>query len=60
MAEATLAYDPLATAGTWRRNRAKFFIYGILGLFAAYYLLPLCGGGRQLLPRPAGDLARTA
>ena len=41
MAEATVAYDPFATAGTWRRNRAKFFVYGILAVFAAYYLLPL-------------------
>jgi glucose/mannose transport system permease protein len=41
MAEATIAYDPFASAGTWRRNRAKFFVYGILTIFAAYYLLPL-------------------
>ena len=35
------AYDPLATSGTWRRSRAKFGVYVLLGLFAAYYLLPL-------------------
>ena len=42
MAEATLAgYDPFATSGTWRRNRAKLFIYILLTMFAVYYLLPL-------------------
>ena len=38
---AVAAYDPLATAGTWRRSRAKIGVYVILGLFAAWYLLPL-------------------
>jgi glucose/mannose transport system permease protein len=42
MASVTMtAYDPLATSGTWRRSRAKFGVYLVLGLFAAYYLLPL-------------------
>src|SRR6202161_3555861 len=36
------AYDPLGTAGTWRRNRAKLVVYALLSLFALYYLLPLC------------------
>jgi len=39
--QALTAYDPLATSGTWRRSRAKFGAYLVLGLFAAYYLLPL-------------------
>jgi glucose/mannose transport system permease protein len=39
--EAIVAYDPLATSGTWRRSQAKFGVYLLLGLFAAYYLLPL-------------------
>jgi glucose/mannose transport system permease protein len=38
---AIVAYDPLATSGTWRRSRAKVGVYLLLGLFAAYYLLPL-------------------
>ena len=37
----SIAYDPLATSGTWRRSRAKIGVYLLLGLFAAYYLLPL-------------------
>jgi len=37
----TVAYDPLGSAGTWRRYRAKLVIYTLLGLFALYYLLPL-------------------
>src|SRR5258708_21218012 len=41
MAEITAGYDPFATAGAWRRSRAKIFVYVILTLFAAYYLLPL-------------------
>jgi glucose/mannose transport system permease protein len=42
MASVTMsAYDPLATSGTWRRSRAKIGVYLLLGLFAAYYLLPL-------------------
>jgi glucose/mannose transport system permease protein len=42
MASVTMsAYDPLATSGTWRRSRAKIGVYILLGLFAAYYLLPL-------------------
>jgi len=36
------AYDPLGTAGTWRRNRAKLVVYALLSLFALYYVLPLC------------------
>jgi len=39
--ETLIAYDPLATSGTWRRSRAKVGVYILLGLFAAYYLLPL-------------------
>jgi glucose/mannose transport system permease protein len=39
--EALVAYDPLATSGTWRRSRAKLGVYLVLGVFAAYYLLPL-------------------
>ena len=39
--ETMTAYDPLATSGTWRRSRAKIGVYLLLGLFAAYYLLPL-------------------
>jgi glucose/mannose transport system permease protein len=38
---AIAAYDPLATAGTWRRSRAKVGVYAVLGIFAAWYLLPL-------------------
>ena len=41
MADIAAGYDPFATAGTWRRNRAKIVVYVILSLFAAYYLLPL-------------------
>ena len=41
MADAA-AYDPLGTAGTWRRNRAKLVVYALLSLFALYYVLPLC------------------
>jgi glucose/mannose transport system permease protein len=39
--ETLIAYDPLATSGTWRRSRAELGVYLLLGLFAAYYLLPL-------------------
>jgi glucose/mannose transport system permease protein len=39
--ETLIAYDPLATSGTWHRSRAKLGVYLLLGLFAAYYLLPL-------------------
>jgi glucose/mannose transport system permease protein len=39
--EVLIAYDPLATSGSWRRSRAKLGVYLLLGLFAAYYLLPL-------------------
>ena len=35
-------YDPLAAAGTWRRNSAKLIVYALLGLFALCYVLPLC------------------
>lgn len=38
---AIAAYDPLATAGVWRRSRAKVGVYVVLGIFAAWYLLPL-------------------
>lgn len=38
---AAIGYDPLATSGTFRRSRAKVGVYLLLGLFAAYYLLPL-------------------
>ena len=41
MAEASAGYDPFATAGRWRRLRAKTLVYAILLVFAAYYLLPL-------------------
>jgi glucose/mannose transport system permease protein len=41
MASVAAGYDPSATSGTWRRARAKIGVYVILGLFAAYYLLPL-------------------
>ena len=34
-------YDPLASAGAWRRLRAKTGVYAVLILFAAFYLLPL-------------------
>jgi glucose/mannose transport system permease protein len=34
-------YDPLGTAGTWRRDRAKLVVYALLGLFALYYVVPL-------------------
>ena len=34
-------YDPLGTAATWRRNRAKIVVYALLGLFALYYVVPL-------------------
>ena len=40
MAEA-VGYDPLASAGRWRRLRAKTGVYAVLTLFAIYYLLPL-------------------
>jgi len=39
--EALVAYDPLATSGSWRRSRTKIGVYVVLGIFAAYYLLPL-------------------
>jgi glucose/mannose transport system permease protein len=38
---ANAGYDPFATSGGMRRRAARIAIYGILGLFAAYYLLPL-------------------
>jgi glucose/mannose transport system permease protein len=34
-------FDPLGQAGTWRHNRVKFVIYGVLTLFALIYILPL-------------------
>ena len=37
----TTAYDPLGAVGTWRRRQAKLIIYGLLGLFALYYVVPL-------------------
>jgi glucose/mannose transport system permease protein len=37
----TIAFDPLASGGATRRTRAMFVVYGLLTLFAAYYLLPL-------------------
>jgi len=36
-----IAFDPLASGGGARRNRAMVVVYGLLTLFAAYYLLPL-------------------
>src|SRR6202162_5273880 len=41
MAEIAAGYDPFATSGSVRRNRAKVVVYAILTLFAVYYLLPL-------------------
>ena len=41
MAEAAAGYDPLASAGRWRRLRAKTGVYAVLVVFAIYYLLPL-------------------
>lgn len=41
MSVAAAGYDPLATAGAWRRSRAKVGVYLVLALFAAWYLLPL-------------------
>jgi glucose/mannose transport system permease protein len=41
MVDATIGYDPFASAGSWRRSRAKIIVYVILVLFALYYLLPL-------------------
>jgi glucose/mannose transport system permease protein len=41
MAEARAGYDPFATSGMGARTRAKFGVYTVLALFAAYYLLPL-------------------
>jgi len=37
----TIAFDPLSSGGTARRNRAMVVVYVLLTLFAAYYLLPL-------------------
>ena len=37
----TIAFDPLASGGAARRNRTMVVVYGLLALFAAYYLLPL-------------------
>jgi len=34
------AYDPFATSGSWRRQRAKLGVYIVLSIFAAWYLLP--------------------
>jgi glucose/mannose transport system permease protein len=36
-----LGYDPLASAGTWRRTRARLGVHLVLGAFALYCLLPL-------------------
>jgi glucose/mannose transport system permease protein len=41
MSSVAVGYDPFATSGTWRRNRAKAGVYLLLSLFAAWYLLPL-------------------
>jgi glucose/mannose transport system permease protein len=41
MASTTTAFDPLASGGATRRNRTMLVVYGLLTLFAAYYLLPL-------------------
>jgi glucose/mannose transport system permease protein len=35
------AFDPLASGGAARRKRTMLLVYGLLTLFAAYYLLPL-------------------
>ena len=36
-----IAFDPLAAGSAWRRRRSMALVYGLLTLFAAYYLLPL-------------------
>jgi glucose/mannose transport system permease protein len=41
MADARAGYDPFATSGAATRARAKFGVYAVLVLFAAYFLLPL-------------------
>ncbi len=33
-------YDPLASAGTWRRTRARLGVHVLLTAFALYYILP--------------------
>jgi glucose/mannose transport system permease protein len=38
---AAKGYDPLATSGAWSRARANVIVYGLLTVFAAWYLLPL-------------------
>ncbi len=41
MSSTTIAYDPLASAGTWRRRRARIGVHLALAAFAAWYLLPI-------------------
>jgi glucose/mannose transport system permease protein len=41
MADLHSGYDPFATSGAGARFQAKFGVYAVLVLFAAYYLLPL-------------------
>lgn len=41
MTSITAGYDPFATSGSWGRQQAKAGVYIVLGLFAAWYLLPL-------------------
>ena len=41
MAEAVVAYDPLAANAGGRASRVRIGVYVVLTLFAAYYLLPL-------------------
>jgi glucose/mannose transport system permease protein len=41
VAAPSASYDPYATSGTFARARSRAGVYLLLGLFAAYYLLPL-------------------
>jgi glucose/mannose transport system permease protein len=41
MADLAATFDPLATGSTWQRRRSLAVVYGLLSLFAAYYILPL-------------------
>jgi glucose/mannose transport system permease protein len=41
MAEQIVSFDPLSTGTAWQRRRSLAVVYGLLSLFAAYYILPL-------------------
>jgi glucose/mannose transport system permease protein len=41
MAEQIASFDPLSTGTAWQRRRSLAVVYGLLSLFAAYYILPL-------------------